>query len=142
MFGIVFIACGGDVNSTVNSLVIEMSDVLVVLCEQLPSYNKSLAEDVLSIDKDKMFLVGMYDKDSKYTVKNIRKEMQVKKDSIGVIPYCIACRDALSDGSFVAFMEKSVKSTKKENLFYFVNEIKQATEKILRKAGLYEEKKG
>ena len=141
MYGMVFIACGGDIDLEVNRLVIEKSDVLVVLCEQLPSYNKTLSEELLNIDKDKMFLVGMYDKESKYTVKNIRKELQIKKDGIGVIPYCIACRDALTDGSFISFMEKNIRSTKKEGLFYFVDEIKQATEKILRKAGLYEEKK-
>ncbi len=141
MFGLLFVACGGDINSDVNRLVIEQSDLLVILCEQLPAYNRNIPDEIFKVNKEIVFLVGMYDKDSKYTVKDIQKEFQVKKDSIGVIPYYIAFHDSLTDGSFVSFMEKVVRSTKKESLFYFAREIRKSTEKILRKAGLYEEKK-
>ena len=141
MYGLLFVACGGDINSDVNRLVIEQSDLLVILCAQLPAYNRNVSDEILSFDKEKVFLIGMYDKESKYTVKNIRKDLNVQKDSIGVIPYYIAFHDSLTDGSFVSFMEKVNKSSKKENMFYFADEIRKSTEKILRKAGLYEEKK-
>lgn len=141
MFGLLFIACGGDFNFEVNRLVVEQADLLVILCEQLPSYNRNIPDEIFKLNKELMFLVGMYDKESKYTLKHIQKDLRAKKDSMGVIPYFIAFHDSLADGSLVPFMEKVFKSTKKESSFYFADEIKKSTEKILRRAGLYEEKK-
>lgn len=141
MFGVLFVACGGDFGFKVNRLVAEQADLLVVLCEQLPSYNKNIPDEIFKLNKELIFLVGMYDKDSKYTIKNIQKDLKAKKDSIGVIPYSIAFHDSLVGGSLVSFMEKAFKSSRKESSFYFADEMKRSTEKILRRAGLYEEKK-
>lgn len=138
MSEILFIACGGDVNTNINRLVFETADLIVIMCSQIPPYNREVYDELKEFGSKTMYLAGMYDNKSKFLIKDIRKALKLKKDEVCIIPYNIGFQDALCDGSMVAFMDKANKSTKKEGVNHFVREVKKTTRMILQKAGLYE----
>lgn len=140
MSEILFIACGGDVNMRINRLVLENADLIVAMFSQTPSYNGGVYDEFRAYEGKTVFLAGMYDDGSKYSVKDIRKAFKLKKDEIGIIPYNVGFQDSLCDGSMVTFMDKANKSTKKESANQFVQEVNKTTRMILQKAGLYEKK--
>ncbi len=88
--------------------------------------------------KKTVFLVGRYDNDSKENLTIIRKKYGIKKDQIAVIPYNISYHDSIQDGKVVSFISKNIYSKRNDGNFDFINNLFNATNMILKKAGYNE----
>jgi cellulose biosynthesis protein BcsQ len=134
-----------DTNSGRNDLtikILENADLIVVNLSQ----NRIMLDDYAmnyKFDNKKIFyLIGNYNSNSKYNLKNIQKSYQwMKNKNTAVIPYNTEYMDAQSDGQVIQFMMKNMDCEKNESNTYFIREIKTAVTKIMKYAGLERQEK-
>lgn len=135
-YDIVFI----DTNSGSNELtmkILQNADLIIVnLCQ-----NKSIIEDYAlnyRLDSNKIFyLIGNYDNNSRYNLKNIQRNYRwLKNKNTAVIPYNTEYMDAQSDGQVIPFMLNNMNCNKDEFNAYFISEVKRAVFKIMKCAGI------
>ena len=86
------------------------------------------------------FVIGRYDDDSKYSVKDIAKKLHIAKEDIGVIPYCSKFLEAVIGGGTKEFLKDNFECSRKSENYYFISEVKKLTNKLLKKAGVVVEK--
>lgn len=133
-YDIVFI----DVSSGKNELsskILKNSDVIVVnLCQNAAVLDEFFEKYREHIEKC-IFLVGRYDKDSRFNKKNIMRKYNIKKN-IALIPYCIEFSDACSSGTAIDFFLKNISAKKDDLNYYFIEEVRNAVKIILAYAGI------
>lgn len=136
-FDMVFI----DTNSgpdEVSRLIMDQADVIIVnLCQ-----NRSVIEyyNSLSFLKDKkvLYLIGNYDKNSVYSLHNLRLNYKfLTRDNSAIIPYDTDFMDSMSDGTVVKFLRKNYNS--KGYNSYLMECINDAAVKLVKLVG---DKKG
>lgn len=81
------------------------------------------------------YLLGNYDRYSRYTVKYVMRRFDIPKDRIAVIPYNTAFRDAMSMGKMVPFLSRNATCQKQDENYYFIKELKRASQMIQKAAG-------
>lgn len=125
-----------DLNSgedEVSKLVLAKADIVIVnLCQ-----NKSVLDNYVTSglrdDKKMMYLIGSYDKESSYNLKNLKflyKPLSMKVMS--TIPYNTEFMDAQSDGSVLKFLRKNIAAKKEGSNTYFMNCVKDAAGKLMK----------
>lgn len=135
-----------DVSSGDNPIsmkIINASDLVVINLSQ----NISVMDDLFKkynqlIPKKVFYLIGNYDKNSKYNINNIRRRYRkyINIYNSGVIPYHTKYLDALCDGRVIEFLMENLNCAKKDENWYFINQIKNTTRKLMRMAGVILEK--
>lgn len=101
-------------------------------------------EDMLDIMQNEklmqktVFLVGRYDSNSRENIAHIRKKYGIKREQIAAIPYNISFHDSIQEGKVVPFISKNIFSKRTDNNFDFINNLFNATNMILKKAGYHE----
>lgn len=127
-----------DVSSGKNELsskILKNSDVIVVnLCQNAAVLDEFFEKYREHIEKC-IFLVGRYDKDSRFSKKNIMRKYNIKKN-IALIPYCIEFSDACSCGTAIDFFLKNISAKKDDLNYYFIEEVRNAVKIILAYAGI------
>lgn len=134
----VFVDCGtGD--NVLSMKLIKEAQVIVINIEQdshpIPKVifeNKELMEKCL-------FIIGRYDSNSRYNVRNIRRKYHIDKDCIAVVPYNIEFKDAVCEGKMVDFMDKNISCQLYDDNYEFINGVDYSTRMVLRKAGCHVE---
>lgn len=124
-------------NQSISKSILKNADVIVCNLHQgLDDISEITENDKLL--KKTVFLVGRYDSDSKNNVASMRKKYGIKRDQIAVIPYNIKYHDSVQDGKLVNFISKNIYSKKTDVNFDFINNLFNATNMILKKAGYNE----
>ncbi len=132
-----------DINSgsdQISEIVIKQSDLIAVnLCQ-----NKSVLDDYFTTwqwkNKNIMYLIGSYDKNSSYNINNLKNLYRpLRKSPVSEIPYSTGFMDAQSNGSVLKFMNKSMALRGKEEDAYFIGCVRKASERLLK---LTTDKKG
>lgn len=127
-----------DVSSGKNDLsnkILEHSNLVVVNLNQ----NISVLDDFFEaygtfLDKC-VFLIGRYDSDSRFNLKNIRRRYNIKRD-MAVIPYNIEFSDACSEGRVIDFFMKNLNVKKHDYNYVFIQEVRNAVKMLLTNAGI------
>lgn len=127
-----------DVLSGPNALsmkLIDVADAVVVTLSQNVATWEGFFESVTPLlsKRNVFFLLGGYDPNSNYSVKNflhMNKEY-VTEANIGVVPYNVGYMDAISAGTVVRFMYSNENATRKEENYYFMEETKRTAEKLM-----------
>lgn len=134
-----------DVHSGLNSPSIvdtlRNSDLIVVCLNQninvldkyFLNYYKSLPEEVRRIPQ--LILIGQYDPDSKYKVRNIAAKYKFKC-RIAAIPYNTSFRDHFNDGDVKGFFARNGSVSSTHENYYFIHEVRKVTELILTEIGI------
>ncbi len=124
-------------NKYVSKKVLRSADVIVYNVHQ---GLEGISEIVLNekLLKKTVFLVGRYDSDSKENISILRKKHGIKKEQIAVIPYNISYHDSIQEGKVVSFISKNIYSKRTDHNFDFINNLFNATNMILKKAGYNE----
>lgn len=132
-----------DVNSgnNENSMqVLKEVDMIVVNLRQNKAMIESFFEQYADygIPTEKFFfLFGMYDDDSRYTLKNIRRKYsEIKKNNSAVVPYNVQYSDAFSDHRVQQYIERNLYAEEDNTSKYFIDSVNDAASKILKKVGL------
>ena len=119
--------------------IMEESDVIVVnICQGMQHIDSFLRTEFYR--KKTVFLVGRYDRNSNEDIEMICNKYHIPKENIAVIPYNIHFHDAIAEGKVVDFISKSIYTKRNDVNFDFINHLYLATNMILEKAGVYEEK--
>lgn len=118
---------------------IDVSDVVVINLSQ----NISIMDDFFKkynklIPRKTFYLIGNYDKNSKYNINNIRRRYHkyINLSNSGVIPYHTKYLDALCDGKVIEYLLENLSCDKRDENWYFINQIKNTTRKLMKMAGV------
>lgn len=138
-YDIIFIDTNSGMSDEITKRVIQMSDIVVVnLCQSKAVLEEYFNNNPFEEINNKLFyLLGNYDKKSKYSVTNIKRIYKnFIKNNIAVIPYYTKYMDSISSGNAISFMESCLENDKTEENKFFTESIKKASVKILEKAGM------
>lgn len=80
-----------------------------------------------------LFLVGRYDSNSRWNVRNLIRRQRMKKDSVAVIPYSVKYQDSVNEGKTMEFVNRNYKCLKHEEDFGFFKEARKASKMILKR---------
>ncbi len=135
-YDLVFVDIDNNLDKyTVNSL-LEVSDLIVNTLSQsmrqINDYLKNKEENTIFSDKIVIPLIGRYDKNSKYTVKNISRYIK-ERELICSIPYNTLFFEACNEGEVADFFIKFRRINPKDKNALFIEEVKRVTERIIYK---------
>ncbi len=129
-----------DTNPGMNDLtrkVIHEADLLVVNLNQNLNMLNHVLKEPLFEDKKTFYLIGNYDKASKYNIYNLRRMYKkLNRKNSSVIPYNTEFQDAISDGELIDFVKRNLQCGREDKNYYFINQLRQASIKILDLVGL------
>ncbi len=132
-YDIIFVDLNHGLEDESTREILNLSDVIILNIEQKPSEIekvKKLKETMFA--QKLLILVNKYDRKSKYTVKNISRELFEKKDILSV-PYNTLYAEAVQEGTVVdLFLNPRIRKltgTEDRNAF-FISELKRAEDVI------------
>ena len=119
--------------------ILEKADLIVMNLCQDPYVLMDCFKRFGAIRHKCLYLLGNYDKSSRYSVKYVMRQFEVPKDRIAVIPYNTEFRDAMSLGKLVAFLSRNAACSRQDENYYFIRELKRACSVIKKAAGIDQE---
>lgn len=117
----------GYSNALSSKYILNEADLVVINLSQDKQILTHFFENHSSIREKAVYLIGSYNENSKYNLINISRKYHINKELIGVIPYNIEFKDALSEGTVIEFISRNYECKKTDNNYYFINELKRAT---------------
>lgn len=131
-----------DLNKNVNSVdfesIINLADVFVITLNQrlrcIETMAKLREKNNFYRQNKIMILLGKYDKNSKYTVKNINRYLK-EKSTIHILPYNILFAEYCSEGKILDYLLKlrNIKEDNGDPNKILVKEVEKLVEGILKK---------
>lgn len=135
-YDLVFIDIDGNLEENIKDSLLEISDLIVVnLQQKLRTINEYLQikqENHIFREKSLMPILGRYDKNSKYNVKNVARYMK-EKGGVYSIPYNTLFFEACSEGKVADFFIKLQKINPKDKNAIFISNVKEATDEIIQR---------
>ena len=135
-YDLVFIDIDGSLEENIKDSLLEISDLIVVnLQQKLRTINEYLQikqENHIFREKSLMPILGRYDKNSKYNVKNVARYMKEKR-GVYSIPYNTLFFEACSEGKVADFFIKLQKINPKDKNAIFISNVKEATDEIIQR---------
>lgn len=128
-----------DVNSgsdEISNLILRQAELIVVNLSQ----NRNVIEDYLKSNEIKakkiFYLIGSYDSNSSYNLHNLTLMYKAFTNrNTGVIPYNSSFMDAQSEGSILKFMRMNMDAKKGSANGVFIEQIKEAANKLVKLLG-------
>lgn len=126
-----------DINPGYNELslnVLEKMDLVIVNLSQnltaIDKYFRRPLEKELEHKPAILYLLGMYDKESIYSIKNIQKKYPSMRKKTIIVEYYSAYRDALNKGNAILFFLKTMDAKKGTKEGDFILSLKESMKKI------------
>ncbi len=126
---IVFVDTAVSDNLTTKTILDKADFIVMNLCQD-PFLLMDCFRRFHSIRKKCIYLLGNYDRYSRYTIKYVIRKFEIPKERIAVIPYNTGFKDALSLGRLVAFLSRNMLCSKQDENYYFIKELKRACKMI------------
>lgn len=134
-YDILFVDVTAGNNEMANKIITNSDMVVVNLNQNLYVLEDFFNNHFESLKNKCFFLISMYDKWSKYNLKNIQRKYKIK-ENIGIIPYCRGFADACNDGKAIDFFLKNYKSNQKDIHYSFINETSKSARGLLLNLGI------
>lgn len=138
-YDIIFVDLNNKIDSETTKDILKMSDVIVLNIEQKPSEFEKLIElrqnQELFPMKKTIPMINRYDRKSKYSSKNVSREIGEKKEIL-TIPYCNLFAEAVQEGETAEFfLNTRIKKLEglNDRTSFFINELKRDTDRIIYK---------
>lgn len=135
-YDLVFIDIDHNLDEYTTNSLLEISDLVVFnisqKIRQINEYLEAKTGNMTLKGKTIMPLLGKFDKNSKYTAKNISRYLK-EKETIGTIPYNTLFFEACNEAEVADFFIKYRKINPKDKNFLFIEEVKNISEKIIQK---------
>lgn len=134
---ILFVDTNSGLNDPLTKKILDSSDLIVVnLCQ-----NRNVLDEYFNSNplegKNVFYIIGKYDKDSRYSLANIRRKYKhIDKGSISTISYHTNYLDANSNAEIFTFFERCIDSKKEDKDKMFIDSVKDTTEKIMKKVNM------
>ena len=134
-YDLVFIDIDTNLGVDITNSLLEISNLIVTnlsqKMRQINDYLENKEENTVFREKAVIPLLGRYDKNSKYTVKNISRYL--KEKDVCAIPYNTLFFEACNEGKVDDFFIKFRKINTKDKNAIFIVEVKRKAEKIIYK---------
>lgn len=138
-YDIIFVDLNNGIEDETTKEILKMSNIVILNMEQKPSEFEKLLElrqeKELFTAKNSIPMINRYDRKSKYSSKNVSRELGEKKEIL-TIPYCNLFAEAVQEGLtaefFINTRLKKLDDTNDRTAF-FVQEVKRATDAIIYK---------
>ena len=134
-YDLIFVDLSKKLPRKVAAEILKLSDILVInMTQRLKTINDFMelreTNDFYQ-RKNVMLLMGRYDKNSKYNIKNVTRYLKEKK-MISVVPYNTLYLEAASEGGIIEFMLKAKNVTDElDSNNIFIKELKKLDENII-----------
>lgn len=133
-YDIVIVDLNNGYEDETTKAILNMSNIVILNIEQKPSELEKLqAQKELFPQKSIMTLVNNYDRKSKYSTKNMTRELAEKKEILSV-PYCNLFSEAVQEGQTAEFfLNTRVKKLEnsEDRTSFFIHEIKRDVDSII-----------
>lgn len=138
-YDIVFVDLNNGLENETTKEILKMSNIIILNMEQKPSEMQKIYElkqnKELFDAKKIMYLINNYDRKSKYSSKNISREMGEKKE-IMTVPYANLFAEAVQEGTAAEFfLNTRIKRLDdvEDRTAFFIRELKRDTDAIVYK---------
>lgn len=133
-YDLVFVDLDNEIDQTGTNEILENSDLIIAMSSQKLASVKLMEEKKATLPQGKvMLLIGKYDRKSKYTIKNLTRMIGEKKEIL-TIPYNTLYFEASQEGNVTdLFLRLRRIEDKNDSNFFFIEQVKKATEKIMNK---------
>lgn len=135
-YDLVFIDIDTNLGEDITNSLLEISDLVVAnlsqKLRQINDYLKIKKENNIVKEKTVIPVLGRYDKNSKYSVKNVSRYMK-EKEMVCSIPYNTLFFEACNEGEVDDFFIKFRRINPKDKNAIFIEEVKKTAEKIIYK---------
>lgn len=129
----VFVDLNSGLSDETTRNILNKSDIIIINIEQKIDDFENLRELKKAFPADKILvLINKYDRESKYTIKNIKRFLNDKKE-IYTIPYLNLYTEAVQEGNVAdLFLNPRIRNIKDEDSKegFFIKEIKRASDGI------------
>ena len=133
-YDLVFIDIDANLDEETTNSLLEVSDLIVAnisqKMRQINNYLNIKQENMILEGKAVIPLLGKFDKNSKYTAKNVSRYI---KENVCTIPYNTLYFEACNEGTVADFFIKFRKMNTKDKNSYFMEEVKNTADKIVYK---------
>lgn len=119
-----------------SKVILSESDMVVVNLSQNPRVLSNFFKNYSSLQEKAVYLIGNYNPESKYNLRNIIRKYHIDKTKIGVIPYNVDFADALSEGNIIRFLLRNFDCRKHDMNYYFIQEVKKSVVMLLSQMGV------
>lgn len=126
----VLIDTAGCENLSTKTILSE-SDLVVVNLTQEPYLIEDFFQHYQSICEKAVFLIGNYDRYSKFNQRNMIRQYSIPKEKIAVIPYNSEFRDAFISGTIIPFISRNYHCKRKDENYYFIHQLKKAAAMLI-----------
>ena len=86
-----------------------------------------------AVMENALFMIGMYDDASRFSVGNIYRRYHIDRESIGVVPYCVPFKDAVMLGRSREFFLKKPHSEKEKMASPFWRYLDSTTDRFMKR---------
>lgn len=133
-YDIVFVDLDNEINYLGANEILDNSSVVVAMSSQKLDGIRKMQEKKAELPSNKtMLLIGKYDRKSKYTIKNLTR-MSGERKEIRTIPYNTLYFEAAQEGTVTdLFLRLRRIEDKNDGNNFFIEQIKNASEEIIRK---------
>lgn len=135
-YDLVFIDIDSNLDEDTTNSLLEISDLIVYNISQkirnINCYLESKGQNSLLDGKAIMPLIGKFDKNSKYTAKNVSRYLK-EKEIMCTIPYNTLFFEATNEGKVADYFIKFRKMNTKDDNSVFVEEVQKTADKIIYK---------
>lgn len=135
----VFVDTGGANNDSTR-MILNEADLVVANISQDPLSVQDFFHQYGNLLEKTVFLIGGYQRESRYNLDNMVRRYPIHRKNIGVIPYNVELHDAIEQGRLVSFLTRNYRNGRSESHGYFMGELRKASALIFqalddRKAG-------
>jgi len=133
-YDMVFVDLDNEIDITGTEEILNQSDLVIAMASQRLASLKIIKNKIKTLPKGKaMILVGRYDKNSKYTLKNLSRATGERRTLLG-IPYNTLFFESAQEGEVAElFLKLRRIEDKNDKNIFFMEQVKIVTEEILNK---------
>ncbi|WP_343208973.1 hypothetical protein [Anaerolentibacter hominis] len=112
-------------NSMTTKFILERADRIVVNLPQDPEAVEAFLKEHPEETGKIFYLIGDYDRESRYSKAYLSRKFSIPKDQIGIIPHNIHFSDALLSGTVLRFITSGYRCSRDDPNHYFIYEVKR-----------------
>ena len=135
-YDLVFVDIDTSLDEDTKNSLLEISDLIIVNLSQkkrqIDNYIEIKKKETIFQQKTVMPILSRYDKNSKYSAKNVSRYMR-EKETMSVIPYNTLFFECCCEGEVDGFFIKFRKINAKDKNSAFIEEVKKTADRIIYK---------
>lgn len=121
-----------DANNPLCGQLFDEVDMIVANLGQNPMQIEHFMKEYEFKSKKMMYVIGRYDKNSYYNIKNISKTYHLDYKKMACIPYCTEYMDAMSNSEVIKFMYRNENCNREDINYDFIHQTEKAANKIIK----------